>query len=75
MFLFPPREKTSAKQLKQVVSHLIICNKQRSATDSCIQPVPAVGQEEMICGYRKYIKRLCTETAYTTDTSNGESKH
>jgi hypothetical protein len=50
MFFFPPREKTSAKQLEQVVSHLIICNKQRSATDSCIQPIPAAGQEEMICG-------------------------
>jgi hypothetical protein len=48
VFLFPPGEETSTKQLKQVVSHLIICNKQGSATDSRIQPIPAAQGEEMI---------------------------
>jgi hypothetical protein len=45
VLFFPSGEKTSAKKFKQVVPHLIICNKQRTATNCCIQPIPGAQKE------------------------------
>jgi hypothetical protein len=40
MLLFPSREETSAKKLKQMVPHLIICYQQAFIANCSIQPIP-----------------------------------